>query len=223
MKIKELSENERPRERLILNGSKALSNAELLAIVLRQGSPKESVIMLANRILKGYNLRDLSRAQISELKKLKGIGDAKACQILACFELARRLASFSDQKKVQVNSANDIAKRFLPELSTARQEHCVGVYLDSRKRIIKQQTLFIGSLNSSIIHPREIFHLAMIEGAAAFILVHNHPSGDPSPSSEDCEITEQLVTAGKIMEIELLDHVIIGRSSYFSFQEEGLI
>jgi len=221
MKIKDLSSDERPRERLIEHGPKTLSNAELLAIILRQGSKKENVVELSTRLLRKYNLKSLSRLKITTLKKILGIGEAKACQIVACFELSRRLARFNKEKRIQINSAKDIAKLFIPEMSTLKQEHFVGIYLDSRKRIIKEETIFIGSLNTSVIHPREIFQVALSEGAAAIIVLHNHPSGDPEPSDEDIEITKQLHAAGKILGIELLDHVIIGDKKYYSLREKG--
>lgn len=221
MKIHDLSKEERPRERLIKHGPKTLSNAELLAIILRTGDKKENVIELSNHLLKEHNLKSLSRLKISTLKKNKGIGEAKACQITACFELGRRLAAFPKIKKIIINSAKDAAKLFLPEMSTLNQEHFMGIYLDARKRIIKEETIFIGSLNTAVIHPREIFQTAINEGAAAIILIHNHPSGNPEPSEEDLEITQQLIAAGKLLEIEILDHLIIGDQRYCSLREKG--
>lgn len=221
LKIKDLPLEERPRERLIKQGPKALSNAELLAILLRNGSVEENVLDLSKRLLNEYNLKSLSRRSVNRLKAVFGIGEVKACQIIAAFELGRRLASFTDTKKQKIESAKDISKIFIPEMSSLKKEHFKGIYLDSRKKIIKEETIFIGTLNSSVIHPREIFQVALAEGAAALILVHNHPSGDPKPSDDDIEITKQLVKAGEILGIEVLDHIIIGNKRYFSFREKG--
>lgn len=221
LKIKDLPLEERPRERLIKHGPKTLSNTELLAIILRSGSKKENVIELSNRLLKENNIKSLSRKRINYLKNNLGIGEVKACQIIACFELGRRLAAFKDKSKPMIHNAKDVVKIFMPDVSSLKKEHFKGIFLDSRKRLIKDETIFIGSLNASIIHPREIFQIALEEGAAAVILLHNHPSGDPKPSDDDIEITKQLVKAGDILGIEVLDHIIIGNKRYFSFKEKG--
>lgn len=221
MKMLALPQELRPRERLKEYGPRTLSSAELLAIILRTGNKKENVLELSARLLQRYDLRALSRAGIAALIKEKGVGEAKACQIMACFELGRRLASFSKTKKLRINSAKDIAKMFMPELSSLKKEHFIGIYLDSRKNIVKEEIISIGSLDSSVVHPREIFRPAIEESAAALILVHNHPSGDPEPSEEDIEVTKQLSAAGELLGIELLDHVIIGQKTYFSFREKN--
>ncbi|MBW2984307.1 DNA repair protein RadC [Candidatus Woesearchaeota archaeon] len=221
LKIKDLPLEERPRERLIKHGSKALSNTELLAIILRSGSKKEDVLELSKKLLSENSIKSLSRKRINYLKNNLGIGEAKACQIIACFELGRRLAAFKDQSNPVIDNAQDIVKLFMPDLSSLKKEHFKGVFLDSRKRIIKEETVFIGSLNASVIHPREIFQAALEEGAAAVILLHNHPSGNPKPSDDDIEITRQLIKAGEVLGIEVLDHIIIGSKRYFSFRERG--
>lgn len=221
LKIKDLPLEERPRERLIKYGPKALSNSELLAIILRNGSKKENVLELSKRLLKADNIKSLSRKRINSLKNNLGIGTAKACQIIACFELGRRLAAFKETSNPMINNVQDIAKIFMVEMSSLRKEHFKGIFLDSRKRIVKDETIFIGSLNASIIHPREIFQVALEEGSAAVILLHNHPSGNPEPSDDDISITKQLVKAGEILGIEVLDHIIIGNKKYFSFREKG--
>lgn len=223
MKIKSLPLGDRPREKLIKNGPKTLSNSELLAIILRTGNKKENVINVANKLFNRYNIKSLSRIRINNLKKELGIGEAKACQIIACFELGRRLARFKEDKKLVIKNAKDIAKVFIPEMSSLKKEHFKGIYLDSRKKVIKEETIFIGSLNESVIHPREIFQIALNENAAALILIHNHPSGNPKPSKEDIEITKELVEAGDILGIPVLDHIIIGDKKYFSMREKGLI
>ena len=223
MKIKSLPLDDRPREKLIKNKPKSLSDSELLAIILGTGNKKESVINVTSKLLGKYNIKSLSRTDIGTLKKELGIGDAKACQIVACFELGRRLARFKEDKKFLIKSAKDIAKIFIPEMSSLKKEHFKGIYLNSRKKVIKEETIFIGSLNESVIHPREIFRIALNENAAALILIHNHPSGDPKPSIRDIEITKELVKAGDIIGIPVMDHIIIGSNNYFSFREKDLI
>jgi len=223
MKIKSLPTDSRPREKLIKHGPTSLSDSELLAIILRTGNKKENVLSLSNKLFSKFDIKKLSRARISNLKKSLGIGDAKACQILACFELGRRLAKFKEYKNAIVREAKDAAKIFIPEMSSLKQEHFKGIYLDSKRRIIRTETLFIGSLNESVVHPREVFQIALEENAAALILVHNHPSGDPTPSSFDIEMTKGLVKAGEILGINVLDHIIIGAGKYFSLREKGLI
>lgn len=214
LKIKDLPLEERPRERLVRKGPKSLSNAELLAIILRNGSNKENVLELSKRVLNNYNLKSLSRKRINILKKQFGIGEVKACQIIACFELGRRLAAYNEDKYPKISSIRDVVNLVTPEMSNLKKEYFVGFYLDSRNRVLRKETIFIGSLNATVIHPREIFKIAIAESAAKIILVHNHPSGDPSPSQEDIKITEQLVNSGKIIGIELVEHIIIGANKY---------
>ncbi len=221
--IKNMPLEERPREKLIRHGSGVLTNAELLAIILRNGSKRENVLELSKNLLKENNLISLSRKRINALMRIFGIGQSKACQIVSCFELGRRLASFKYTRNNSINNARDVVKLFLPDMSFLKKEHFKSIFLDSRKRIIKEETIFIGSLNTSIIHPREIFQAAFEEGAAAIILLHNHPSGDPKPSDDDIEITEQLAKAGEILGIEVIDHLIIGHNRYFSFKEKGYL
>ena len=221
MKIKDFCKSERPRERLRFYGVNALSNSELLAIILGHGTKKENVLVLANRLLTKYDLGHLSCLSITELKNVFGIGEAKACQIVACFELGRRRGCFNSEEKATINSAKDISKLFLSKMSNLKKENFCVVYLDSRRKIIKDEIVFVGTLNASIVHPREIFEIAILEGAAAIIVMHNHPSGDSNPSSEDLEITKQLISCGKILDIEVLDHVIFGNNSYYSLRENG--
>ncbi len=223
LRIKDFPLEERPRERLVRKGSGSLSDAELLAVVIRTGNKKENVLDLSKRVIKKYDLKVLSRARVGSLKKTFGVGEAKACQIIACFELGRRMSCFKREKKDVANSAKDIARILMPQLSGLKKEHFLGLFLDSRKRIIGQETIFIGSLDCSVIHPREIFKIALAESAAAMILVHNHPSGDPSPSEEDIEVSEQIVGAGNILGIQVLDHIIIGDNRFVSLKEEGYI
>ena len=223
MKIKSLPMEERPREKLIKHGSKSLTNSELLAIILRTGNKKENVIEVSDKIFSKYSIKSLSRVSTSKLMRELGIGTAKSCQIAACFELGRRLISFREKKTHEVKNAKDIVKLFLEEMRALKQEQLKVVYLNSRSRIIKVQTLFIGSLNESIVNPREIFKIALEENAAALILIHNHPSGDPTPSIEDIEITQEIAKGGNILGIKVIDHIIIGDKKYISFKEKNLV
>ncbi len=222
LKIADMPLDERPRERLNKFGVKALSNAELLAIILRTGTKGENVLDLSKRLFNDYNIKSLARTRANRLKQVFGIGQAKACQIIAAFELGKRLAGFSGGRKLKIEKAKDVAKFLMPELCNLKKEHLVGVYLDSRKKVITQETIFVGSLNANIVHPREIFAAALAESAAAIILVHNHPSGDPMPSDDDITVTKQLIKAGKILGVEVLDHIIIGNKRHISLREERI-
>ena len=223
LKIKDIPIEERPRERLIRIGSKSLSNAELLAIILKIGNKKENVLELSKRLIREHNLKRLSRIGVNNLKNVFGIGEAKACQIIACFELGRRTACIKDKRGERINFSKDIAKMLIPELYGLKKEYLICVFLDSRRNVLKYETISIGSLNSSIIHPREIFRAAIEESSAAIILVHNHPSGNPNPSNDDIEITKQIIEAGIIIGIDVLDHIIIGNNNYFSLKEKGFL
>lgn len=223
MKIKNVMQEERPRERLIKYGSEFLGSAELLAIILGNGSKKENVLMLANRVFAKYNFDEISRLRVEDLKKIFGIGQAKACQIIACFELGRRANSFTPEKRKIINSAHDVHRLFSSGMKNLKKENFKVVFLDSRKNVIRDETIFVGTLNSSVAHPREVFDLAIRNNAAGIILVHNHPSGDCSPSDEDREFTKQVILSGRVLGIEVLDHVIIGNGSYYSLRDkEGL-
>jgi len=220
LKIKELPKTERPRERLVQQGPRALSNAELLAIIISTGNKNENALEVSQRILQKYHLHKLSRIDISSLKKIKGIGMSKAAQITACFELSRRLAGEKDGK-LKIRTTKDIAKMLIPELSGLKKEHFIGVYLDSHNKIIKKETIFIGSLTATVIHPREVFLPAILESAAKVVLAHNHPSGNHKPSEEDIIITQRLVDAGRTLGIEFVDHLIIGNKKYTAVIEQG--
>ncbi len=223
MKIKDFALQEQPRERLAKHGPTTLSNAELLALILRQGSPNKNVLQLSNQLLNRYTLNSLSKAPLSELKRIRSIGPAKASQLLATFELARRLASYQPSTTNPIKSAKDVAQRYQSHLNAIDQEHFLGIYLDTRKRIIKEKLLFIGTLNTTVIHPREIFKPAFEESASSVIIVHNHPSGDPTPSSEDITITKTLTKIGNLLDIPLLDHIILGHKTYTSLREHGYL
>ena len=220
-KIKDMPEDERPRERLIRYGPKHLSTAELLAIVMRVGTREENALELAKKLLEKYNLSALSKSDVIELRKTLGIGDAKACQIVASFELGRRLLTY--ESKPPIRTPQDVADMFMSELRYLKKEIFKGVYLDTKNRVIADETVSMGSLNTNIVHPREVFKKAIEESAASIILVHNHPSGDPTPSSEDIELTKRMLEAGNLLGIEVFDHVIIGDGKYISLKEKELI
>lgn len=223
IRIHDLPKDERPRERLIKNGASTLSDSELLAIILRTGSKQKNVINLSQRILKEYNIKQLSQINLTQLMKVHGIKESKAAQIAACFEIARRLESFNDEDKQKINSPEDVYRRIYPKMREQKKELFIELCLDTKNQVIKEETISVGSLNANIVHPREVFKLALAESAAHIIVAHNHPSGDPTPSREDIEITKKLVDTGTIMGITLLDHVIIGDGRHFSMKEAGHI
>jgi DNA repair protein RadC len=217
-----IHKDEFPREKLINYGADKLSNYELLAIVLNTGTKKENVLELAKRILSKYDnqIKSLCCQSFSSLNRELGIGEAKACKILAISELSRRLNLPCGESPV-IKSAKDLADILIPKISHLKAEHLIAVYLNSRKRVLRMNTLFIGSLDQSIICSREIFKVAIEENASAVILAHNHPSGDPTPSESDLSSTKEIQKAGEIMGIEVLDHIIIGDNRYWSLRESG--
>jgi len=218
-----MQKEERPRERLIKNGASALSDSELLAIILRTGSKKENVINLSQRILGEYNIKQLSQINLTQLMKIHGIKESKATQISACFEIARRLESFNSVEKPKISSPEDVYRRLFPRMREQKKEMFIELCLDTKNQILKEEIISVGSLNANVVHPREVFKLALTESAAHIIVAHNHPSGDPTPSREDIEITKKLVETGNIMGITVLDHVIIGDGRHFSMKEAGHI
>ncbi len=219
-KIKDLPKIERPREKLIQYGPAHLSNSELLAIILRSGKKGENVVDLANKILKKYKAENLPGLSFNELKTFPGLGPAKACEILACFELGKRL--LKGKVAGLYLKPEDIWKE-LKDIREHKKEHFIIFYLDSRNQEIKREVISVGSLNANLVHPREVFEPAVKNLAAQVILAHNHPSGDPEPSEDDLELNKRLVEAGKILGIEIIDHIIIGRNGYLSFKEKGLL
>jgi len=223
IRILDMQKEERPRERLIKNGASALSDSELLAIILRTGSKQENVINLSQRILGEYNIKQLSQINITLLMKVHGIKESKAAQILACFEIARRLESFNSVEKPKISSPEDVYRRLFPRMREQKKEMFIELCLDTKNHILKEEVISVGSLNANVVHPREVFKLALTESAAHIIVAHNHPSGDPTPSREDIEITKKLVETGNIMGITVLDHVIIGDGRHFSLKEAGYI
>ncbi|TCP32236.1 DNA replication and repair protein RadC [Scopulibacillus darangshiensis] len=222
--IRDVPKEDRPRERLIREGAHVLSNQELLAIVLRTGSQQESVLQLSQRLLHDFEgLRLLKDASVEELKKVKGIGMTKAVQIMASLEFGRRINQMKYGDRHVIRSPEDGANYVMEDLRFLTQEHFVCLYLNTKNQVLHQQTVFIGSLNASIVHPREVFKEAFRRSAASIICFHNHPSGDPAPSREDIEVTKRLVECGKMLGIDVLDHIIIGDQSFVSLKEKGIV
>lgn len=222
--IRDVVKEDQPRERLLIEGAGSLSNAELLAVILRTGSKDESVLTLANRILHHFDgLRMLKDATVEEMTSIHGVGVVKASQLLAAFELGRRMVRLQYAQRYSIRSPEDCANYMMEEMRFLQQEHFVCLYLNTKNQVIHRQTIFIGSLNSSLVHPREVFKEAFRRAAASIICLHNHPSGDPSPSREDIEVTRRLVECGKIIGIDVLDHIIIGDHKFISLKEKGHI
>jgi len=220
VKIKDIPKIDRPREKLEKYGPERLSDSELLAILLRTGSEGVNVIELARKILRKFNGIGLAKASVGELKNTFGLGSAKACEIVACFELSRRF--LQNKQSTLLLSPKDVWDE-LKDLRDHKKEHFVIFFLDSRNQEIKREIISVGSLNANLVHPREVFEPAVRNLAAQIIIAHNHPAGDPSPSQEDSDITKQLVDAGKLLGIDINDHVIVGKTNYFSFKEHKLI
>ena len=223
--IHDLPLTERPRERLLKLGAEALSAQEILALILGSGIKSESVMVTAQRLLSQFgNLQGVASAQIEELYGVKGIGIAKASQIKAAFELSKRLQDHSDgNSKISIKNPDDVLSQVKVRLKGKKREHLLVLLLNTRNHLIGIPTISIGSLDSSIVHPREVFNKAICASAASVILVHNHPSGDPQPSDDDIKITRQITEAGKIIGIEVIDHIIVGGESYVSMKERGSI
>ncbi len=220
--IKEMPDAERPRERFLRQGREALSIHELIAIILRTGTKKKSVLDLAKEVACRYpSIRMLDEASIRELTKIPGMGEAKAIQLMSALELGKRLMAepFPSRKKLLNPEAVYEHMRLALEMKT--QETFYALYLDTKGALIEKHRLFVGSLSAALVHPRELFKHAVVLSAASVILVHNHPSGDPSPSASDKRITDTMVKNGRLMDIAVLDHIIIGKGRYHSFKEHG--
>jgi len=221
-KIKDIPKVDRPREKLAKLGPDALSNTELLAIILGSGTKEQNVLRVSERILKKYGGNNLLSLSFEDLKQNSGIGHAKACQLVAAFELYKRLSPDGKGDEETINCPQDVYS-FSKEIKSLRKEHFIVIYLNAKNKIIKKETISIGTLNSSLVHPREVFQPAVGESAASVILVHNHPSGDLEPSQDDLALTKRLCEAGKIMGIEVLDHIIIGTKGFLSLKERNLM
>ncbi|WP_181884657.1 RadC family protein [Neobacillus piezotolerans] len=222
--IRDYPQEERPRERFIAGGPASLSNHELIALLLRTGTKDESVLQLSNRLLSHFEgLRLLKAASLEEITAIKGIGTAKAILLMAALELGSRVANLANNDRYVIRSPEDGANYVMNEMRFLSQEHFVCLYLNTKNQVLHKQTIFIGSLNASIVHPREVFKEAFRRSAASIICVHNHPSGDPAPSREDIEVTKRLSECGKIIGIDLLDHLIIGENKFVSLKEKGYL
>ncbi|BCS51716.1 DNA repair protein RadC [Geobacter sp. SVR] len=225
--IKKWPQDERPREKMRINGAASLSDAELLALIVRSGDPssRQSAIDLGRQLILHFdnNLRQLGSANLSELCAIKGMGVAKAAGVKAAFALAARFQARKLEHLDRFTSPRQVFEYFHHEFRDSRKEYFLALLLDGKNRIIRRVQISEGSLNQSIVHPREVFHPAVRESAAAVILVHNHPTGDPAPSQEDIAITRRLKEAGEIMGIRVLDHIIVGDGEYVSFVERGLL
>lgn len=222
-RIKELPENERPREKLTKYGAEVLSNAELLAILLRTGTKNESAIDIAYKLLKQQDgIGFLMDSKAEELSSIYGIGPAKAAQLKAAVELGKRLAAQTYKKEIYIRCSKDAANVLMEDMRYLKKEHMKAILLNIKCGLISIEEISIGSINSSIVHPREVFAPAIKKSCASLILVHNHPSGDPTPSQEDINITRRLVEGGKILGIEVVDHIIIGDGKYISLKDRGI-
>jgi DNA repair protein RadC len=228
LRMKDIPVSERPYEKLEKFGTEALTNAELLAVVIRTGNKDETSVALAQRILAQNEgdggiafLNDLS---LEELRTIKGIGKVKALQIKAVMELSKRVSSaFIINNRMTIKSPDEVSRLLMEEMRYLKKEVFKIILLNTKNHIIKHINVSVGSLNSSIVHPREVFNEAVKASCSGILLVHNHPSGDPEPSQEDIETTNRLVSAGNILGIKVLDHVVIGDGRYISFKEKGLM
>ena len=220
MKIKDIPKVDRPREKLLKYGAKKLNNAELLAIILSKGKRGENVVELSKKILKKISLDKFLNLQLNDLKNISGVGQVKAAQIIAALELGKRLLIKNTNNSII--TPKDIWNE-LKDIRSKNKEYFIAFYLDVRNYVIKKETISIGTLNASLVHPREVFEPAVRNLAAQIILSHNHPSGDPSPSEEDIKLTRQLLAAGKILGIEIIDHVIVSEKGFVSMKEKALM
>ncbi|MCI8575310.1 MAG: DNA repair protein RadC [Bacilli bacterium] len=220
LKMKDLPSTERPREKFKRSGFQKLSDIDLLSLLLRTGSKDLSVRDLAtNLLLEIGSLNELAYTSLERLSKIKGVGEVKAITLLSALELGKRAMARDMQSKKRIHSAEDLYEVFSQELMSLTQEHFVAVFLNSKNEIIKAKTIFIGSANRSIVHPRDIYKEAIKYSAVKLMCLHNHPSGDPTPSIEDTAFTSRLIEAGNLLQIPLLDHIIIGQNSYYSFYD----
>lgn len=223
-KIKDLPLDERPREKLKTKGAECLSNEELLAIILRCGNKEESVKDLAIRLVKTLNsFHDLNSITYQDLIKIKGIKEAKAVTLLASIEFGKRLVNVKSVEKEKITNAEDIYDLFRTKIINLKQEKLFALFLNTKNEVIKEEVIFIGTQNKSITHPREIFNAAIKNSAVKFILVHNHPTGDVTPSKEDIKFTENIQEIGKMIGIPLMDHVIVSETHFFSFFDHQML
>ncbi len=218
--IKEMPYKERPRERFLHYGKEAVSTTELIAIILRTGTPNMNVIELARLVMKAHpSIRKINETSVRELTQISGLGEAKAIQLLAALELGKRLYEEAYDNVELISSPTRVYDLMKSGLEMRTQEMFYALYLNTKGCLIKKQLLFVGSLSSAVVHPRELFKYAVTLSAASIILVHNHPSGDPTPSKSDEAITDVMIRNGELMDIKVVDHIIIGKGRYYSFRE----
>ncbi len=222
--IKEMPDLERPREKMANHGTQVLSNAELIAILIGSGNKRQNAIELSTEIINTFGgLNKLTDVTYEELLTINGIGTAKACNILASLELNKRISQSSLNKKMKITSPTDVCNIFMDELRYEMKEKFIIILLNTKSEIISKEIISIGNLNSSIVHPREVYKYAIKKSAASILFIHNHPSGNPMPSENDKEITKRLTEVGDIIGIKVVDHIIIGNNQHFSFKEHNLI
>lgn len=222
--MKSIAAHDRPREKLARAGAAALGDNELVAVVLGQGQARASALDLANAMLAAVGgIAGLARTAPDELRQVPGIGAARAAQVLAALELGRRSVLSTGRERIRMTSPRAVAEYLMPQYSNRRVEQFGVLLLDTKHRVLRSTVLSVGTLDASIVHPREIFREAVAGGAAAIVLFHNHPSGDPEPSRDDTRLTERLIAAGVLMGIDVLDHVILGDARYFSYREKGTL
>lgn len=225
--LNDLPQSERPRERLVTFGVEALSAQELLALILGRGIRGESVMMTAQKLLSHFgSLHSLVHASLEDLQSVRGIGPAKACQLQAILEISKRLSeptSTKNSKARSLLSPHAVYEMLKPKIAHLKKEHFVLISFDTRNKVIGMDTISVGTLNASLVHPRELFGIAIRRHAASVIIAHNHPSGDPDPSDEDIKVTAKLVEAGKLMGIIVLDHIVVSSTSFYSFSEENMM
>ena len=222
MKIKDLPKSDRPREKLIAKGAENLKDSELLAILLRTGTTGKNVIEIASQILTKYSKKRLMQMTYEDLSKISGIDSAKATTLLAAFELSKRALEVNDTNLPMITTAKDAVAQ-LSDMRELKKEHFVVLYLNAKNQLVHKETISMGTLNANLVHPREVFEPALKHSAAQIVVAHNHPSGDPKPSEDDLEVTKRLTEAGKMMGIEVVDHIIVSKNAYFSFKEEKLL
>ena len=220
--IRDLPQGERPRERLKAYGAKLLNNTELIAILLRTGMQGENVLAVSSRLLVQFDgLAGLGRTTFAELCAQRGLSEAKACQLLAALELGRRFVSLAPEERMVINSPQDVVNLVQAEMAVFDQEHLRVLLLNTRNEVLSIQEIYVGNVNSSVVRPAEVLRPAVRDNAPSVIVVHNHPSGDPTPSPEDVSITKELLDAGKLLGVEVLDHLVIGSGGrYISLNEK---
>lgn len=224
MNIKKMPESERPQEKMLYAGAGCLSNSELLALIIRTGTGRKSAVRLADEVISyaNDNIGDLGLAEVRELTGIDGIGEAKACSIVAAMELSKRLiADRQGSVKVRIRDSRQVAEILTEEMMGEKRELFMALNLNSKLQIESKSVISIGNLDSAPVHPREVFGPAIRRGAAAVVVAHNHPSGDPTPSVQDIDVTKRLIKASEILGIRLLDHVIVGNGCFTSMKSEG--